>query len=146
MDREEFDQIATELWEGVPEHFKQKIQNVALLIENMPSPEVLKAEGLTEDDTLLGLYQGIPNTLRGEGYGVGATLPDTITLYRTPIMDLAEDDLHAGGWFTDEEYKRHVRVIIGETLWHEIGHYFGLSEEEIDRREKEGTNYFLQQQ
>lgn len=143
MDKEEFDQIATELWEGVPEHFREKIKNVALLVEEAPPEEVLTREGLTEDDTLLGLYHGVPNTLRGEGYGVGATLPDTITLYRTPIMDSAEDDLHAGGWFTDEEYRKRIKEVIAETLWHEIGHYFGLSEEEIHKREEEGTNYFL---
>ena len=136
MNETEFSDLATALWNRVPEKFKQRIQNVALLIEDEPSIRVREEEGLGEGDTLLGLYQGIPQTLRGEGYGVGPTLPDTITLYRLPILRAAEED--ASG----ESLREHIVRVTAETLWHEIGHYVGLSEEEIHEREEEGTNMF----
>lgn len=143
MENDEFSELAAALWERVPAHFKERIKNVALLTEDEPSDEIRKEEGLSEEDTLLGLYQGIPLTERGEQYGVGMTMPDTITLFRIPIIELAEDELYEGGWFTHEELRARVRKITAETLWHEIGHYFGLSEAEIHARETEGTNYFL---
>ena len=137
MNEEEFSDIAYRMWEGVPPLFKERIVNVALLIEDKPSDDVRKEEGLLEGDTLLGLYQGIPNTLRGEGYGVGMTMPDTITLYRLPILEEAAEDRRPG-----EPEEDSIRRVIAETLWHEVGHYFGLSEAEIHEREVEGTNAF----
>lgn len=141
MNEEDFSTLAFSLWERVPERFKSQIANVALLIEDVPSEALKREEGLTEQDTLLGLYQGIPRTLRGEGYGVGATVPDTITLFRLPILHAAEED-HAGD--SSQTYDEHIRRVLAETLWHEVGHYFGLSEEEIHEREVEGTNAFLE--
>lgn len=137
MQEEEFSDIAYGMWEGVPPSFKERIVNVALLIEDEPSADIRKEEGLLEGDTLLGLYQGIPNTLRGEGYGVGMTMPDTITLYRLPILEEAMEDTRPG-----ETSEESIRRVIAETLWHEVGHYFGLSEAEIHEREVEGTNAF----
>ena len=137
MDETTFGEHATRMWEGVPEHFKKRIKNVALLIEDVPSDAIREAEGLLEGDTLLGLYQGVPNTLRGEGYGIGMTLPDTITLYRLPIVEEAEENRRES-----ETIEEAVLRVARETLWHEVGHYFGLSEEEIHAREEEGTNVF----
>lgn len=136
MDHDAFSDIAYGMWENVPSPFKERIINVALLIEDAPTEEELRAEGI-EDGTLLGLYRGIPNTERGEGYGVGMTLPDTITLYRLPILEEAAADAREG-----ESREDAVRRVTAETLWHEVGHYFGLSEEEIHEREEEGTNAF----
>lgn len=112
----------------MPEKYGSKLKNVALLIEDEPSQDVRALEGLRDGETLLGLYQGIPLTERGEYYGVGVTVPDTITLFRNPILVEAGDD------------PNRVRIVIRETLWHEIGHYFGLDEYAIDEREREGTN------
>jgi predicted Zn-dependent protease with MMP-like domain len=137
MQEKAFSEIVYRMWEGVPPSFKERIINVALLVEDEPSEDVRQEEGLLEGDTLLGLYQGIPNTLRGEGYGVGMTLPDTITLYRLPILEEAAEDRRP-----EESEEDSIRRVIAETLWHEVGHYFGLSEEEIHEREAEGTNAF----
>lgn len=131
MTPETFEAIAAEEFARVPERFARLIENVALLVEDEPDRETREKEGLTAGETLLGLYRGIPATLRGSSYGVGATLPDTITLYRFPI--LAESG-------TDEPEA--VRTAIRETLWHEIGHYFGMGEEAIHGRESKGTNEF----
>jgi predicted Zn-dependent protease with MMP-like domain len=138
MNEEEFKALALEAWDAVPEKWRAGLKNVALLIEDEPSFEVREAEGLQEGETLLGLYQGIPLTARGADYGVGGTMPDTITLYRLPILDEAYD-------LTDDhtnEFRNHVRKVLYDTVWHEVGHYFGLEEEPINRREDEGTNTY----
>ncbi len=137
MDPLLFEAIAKEELERVPERFKKRIQNVALLVEDEPNEEVRRTQQLGVHATLLGLYQGIPATERGEGYS--GVLPDTITLYRLPLMEEAEailEDRRPG------DYSNAVRLAVRETLWHEIGHYFGMTEEEIQGREDSGTNLF----
>ena len=127
------DSISNELWEewieaGLAEisaTHRAQVANVAILLEDEPSDELRQEEGLAEDETLLGLYQGIPLTERGSEYGVGETLPDTITLYKNPIRAEASE--------TDGDVARVLR----ETLWHELGHYFGLDEDAVRTREKE---------
>ena len=123
MNREEFEKLVQEGFLLIPEKFRARIHNVALLIEDEPSVEVRRQEGLTEDETLLGLYQGIPATARGDSYGVGETLPDTITLFKLPIEETAHED------------GEDVRKVIAETIWHEYAHYFGMDEDEVRFRE-----------
>lgn len=126
MDRATFEALAGEEFDRVPLHFAHKLKNVALLVE----------EG-TAGDGLLGLYQGVPQTARGEYYS--GALPDTITLYYHPLLDEARQLLaqkRAGS------YPDAVRLAIRETLWHEIGHHFGLDDPAIHAREDEGTNFY----
>lgn len=134
MDRESFEKLVGEGFLLIPEKFRVKIKNVALLIEDEPSEEVREQEGLLGDETLLGLYQGIPATTRGDSYGMGPTLPDTITLYQLPIEETARED------------GEDVRKVIAETIWHEYAHYFGMDEDEVRFREStrsRGSNRFL---
>jgi len=135
MDHERFEQLVVEGYELLPEWVKHKIRNVALLVEDEPSHEVRAIEGLAEDETLLGYYHGVPLSERGELYGVGVTLPDTITIYRLPTIDMAEEEL--GGDATDEECERAIRQIVADTVWHEFAHHFGMNEEEVRAREQE---------
>lgn len=123
MTEEEFEKIVAEGYERLPEWVRKKIKNVALLVEDEPSREDREVEGLTEHETLLGLYKGIPLSVRGEEYGVGMTLPDTITLYRVPIEEAARED------------GKDVRDVVAETIWHEYAHYFGMNEHEVRLRE-----------
>ncbi|MDD2657228.1 MAG: metallopeptidase family protein [Candidatus Pacebacteria bacterium] len=123
MNREEFEKLVEEGFLLLPEKFRAKIRNVALLVEDEPSADVRTQEGLEEGETLLGLYQGIPNTERGDTYGVGPTLPDTITLYQLPIEEAARED------------EEDIRKVIAETIWHEFAHYFGMEEDEVRFRE-----------
>jgi len=97
------------------------MQNIAIAIEREPSPELLREMDIEPPDTLFGLYQGTPLTERPWGHG--NTLPDRILLFQGPHEREAEDE--------DD-----LVVSIGETLIHEIGHYFGLSEEEIEAIEE----------
>jgi predicted Zn-dependent protease with MMP-like domain len=128
MERDTFEKLVEEGFLLIPEKFRARIKNVALLVEDEPSQEIRQQEGLGEGETLLGLYQGIPNTARGDSYGVGPTLPDTITLYKLPIEEAARG--------IPEE----IRKVVAETIWHEFAHYFGMDENEVRLREEERSS------
>lgn len=125
MHRKRFDAYVAEAYERLPQWVREKIKNVAILVENEPSVEERAAEGLADDETLLGLYKGVPLAARGGTYGVGMTLPDTITLYQTPIENAAAEE------------GEDVRNVIAETIWHEVAHHFGMNEREVRLREGE---------
>lgn len=124
MRSDEFEKLVAEGYERLPQWVREKIKNVALLVEDEPSKEDREAEGLGEDETLLGLYKGVPLSARGQEYGVGATLPDTITLYQLPIEEAAEED------------GMPVARVVTETIWHEFAHHFGMDEHEVRGREQ----------
>src|SRR6185436_803548 len=117
MSRDEFKALVEEAIDTIPRRFARHVRNLVIVIEDEPSEAVLRDVEMEPPDTLLGLYQGTPLPERGWGYG--NQLPDRITLFQGPIEDEAEGD---------EDL---VVTTIGETLIHELGHYFGMSEEEI---------------
>ena len=121
MNRAAFERLVTEAVALIPKRFRREIRNLALVVEEEPSPALLEEMEIEPPDSLYGLYQGTPLTERRWDYG--NTLPDRIILYQRPIEEDCEDE--------DE-----VRAVIGETLIHEVGHYFGLSEEEIEEIEE----------
>ena len=131
MKRIDFEKLVAEGFERLPEWVREKIKNVALLVEDEPAGEDRKAEGLSDDETLLGLYKGIPLSARGDMYGVGMTMPDTITLYQIPIEEAAQED------------GKDVRDVVAETIWHEFAHYFGMDEDEVRLREERRDNGIL---
>ena len=120
MTRERFQALVNEALGTIPQQFRDELKNIAIVIEDEPSETQLEEAGIGPPDTLLGLYEGIPLTERQWAHG--NVLPDKVTLFQDPILDASEDD-------------NDVVVAIGETLIHEIGHYFGLSEEEIEEIE-----------
>ncbi len=82
MKKEEFEKIvAQEFSNAIPESFKERFHSVAFLIEDEPSPEIRSSQNLSNQETLLGLYQGVPIIARGNYYGVGTALPDQIALF-----------------------------------------------------------------
>jgi predicted Zn-dependent protease with MMP-like domain len=134
LDDAAFEKLVEEGFEQLPEWVQKKISNVAVLIEADPSPEDRRLQGLADNETLLGLYKGMPLTERGDLYGVGMTMPDTITIYREPILDAAEEETPQEA--SDEVYLNTVRRIVAETVWHEFAHHFGMDEHEVQLREK----------
>ena len=116
MTREKFERLVVEAITLIPKRFRREMKNLALVVEEEPSIELLKEMDIVPPDSLYGLYQGTP--LPERDWGFGNVLPDRITLYQRPIEEDCDDE--------DD-----VRAVIGETLIHEVGHYFGLSEEEI---------------
>jgi len=121
MTRHEFERLVAEAVTLIPARFRREMKNLAVVVEDEPSAELLAEMEVEPPDSLYGLYQGTPLTERTWGYG--NTLPDRITIYQRSIEDDCEDE--------DE-----MRAVIGETLIHEVGHYFGLSEEEIEEIEE----------
>ena len=121
MTRAEFEQCVKEAIETIPKRFRRAVTNLAIVVEDEPSAATLEEMEIEPPDSLFGLYQGTPLTERTWGYG--NTLPDRITLYQAPIEDASENE--------DD-----LVICIGETLIHELGHYFGLSEEEIEEIEE----------
>ena len=117
MTREEFRALVEEAIDTIPLKFAREVRNLAIVIEDEPSDELLDEMDMGPDDVLLGLYQGTPLNERGWGYG--NQLPDRITLFQDTIEDDCNED-------EDE-----VVIAIGETLIHELGHYFGMTEDEI---------------
>ena len=117
MTRELFRELVEEAIDTIPRKFARQIRNLAIVIEDAPSEELMDEMDLDDPTDLLGLYQGTPLTERGPGYG--NALPDRITIFQRAIEEECDDD-------EDE-----IVVAIGETLIHEIGHYFGMSEEQI---------------
>src|SRR3989304_3797343 len=91
MQKGEFERLVGEGFEKLPEWVRNKIQNVALLVELVPSDEDRRLQGLHDEETLLGLYKGVPLSERGDLYGVGGTLPDTITIYMLPTLEMADE-------------------------------------------------------
>ena len=121
MNRDEFLGLVDEALLTIPEEFRDAMKNIAIVVEDEPSARVRADVELDPDDTLLGLYEGIALTERQWAHG--NTLPDKITLFQIPIEEASES-------------REDTIVAIGETLIHEIGHYFGLSEEEIEEIEE----------
>jgi predicted Zn-dependent protease with MMP-like domain len=118
MELERFEQIVEETFHRLPEKFKDVIDNVGVVVEDYPDDEIVRSMKLRSKRDLLGLYQGIPITRRGTWYGMTPVVPDKISLYRKNI------EAHCR---TDSE----IADAIYDTLIHEIGHYFGMSEDEI---------------
>lgn len=113
---EEFDQILLEAVESLPDEFKNKLDNVEIVVEESPSAEVLKK--FPKDRLLLGLYQGIPHKRRTSHYGL--VLPDKISIYKRNIEMVSAS-------------KDEIRERIRKTLLHEIGHHFSLTDKDLRR-------------
>lgn len=122
----EFEAMITEAIDSLPQDRIKGLQNVAITYEDEPSPEQHKKLKLRGNQTLYGLYEGIPLTKRAAASslfsGTPMTLPDKITIFKLPILRNAS---------TLDEIKEQVR----HTLWHEIAHYYGLDHDQISRLE-----------
>jgi len=114
---QEFEAIVNEGIERVPSIYRDKLDNVAFIIEDEPSAGQRQKMSLRPGETLFGLYEGVPLPRRG---GVTKILPDKITIFKLPLM-AASTSL--------AELRRNV----GHTIWHEVAHYFGLDHARIDQ-------------
>jgi predicted Zn-dependent protease with MMP-like domain len=117
LDRRAFERLVAEVVDSLPARFREKLSNVAVVVAESPSPLDRSSVGLPPCDDLMGLYQGTPYGDRGTGYHL--VLPDRITIYRRPILARCDSEAEA-------------RDEIRSTVLHEIGHYFGLSDDELE--------------
>ncbi len=119
---EEFEELVTEAISSLPEKFKEKMENIVVVVESLPSQELLREMKIKSPYGLLGLYRGIPYPRRGIWYR--NVMPDKIIIFKKPIEVRCRNK---------EEIKESVRRVVV----HEIGHYFGLGEADLRKIERE---------
>lgn len=117
---EQFDELITKAMDELPQEYITGLDNVAILMADEPSPDQERKMKLREGTILLGLYEGIPLTQRGNAYTF--VLPDKITLFKHALLRVSHNDAQLF-----EQIKR--------TLWHEIAHYYGLDHGRIHQLE-----------
>jgi predicted Zn-dependent protease with MMP-like domain len=121
MRPDEFDKLVQEAYGRIPNRFRKRLQNVAMMVEAEPSPAQLAEAGVGQEGTLLGLYQGRPLTQRSvfESFA----MPDRITIFQGPHERLA----HGEG---------QLQKMVEDTVWHEVAHYFGMDERQVRAAER----------
>jgi predicted Zn-dependent protease with MMP-like domain len=115
--RPEFEALVERALRTLPRPFKDKIANVAVVVEDWADDETLREVGIEPPDTLYGLYRGIDLTRRDSSYG--NVLPDTIHIYQGPVEEDCADDAE-------------MAELVRDTVIHEIGHYFGLDDDTME--------------
>jgi predicted Zn-dependent protease with MMP-like domain len=116
MTEHAFEALVAEALDGLPGEVQRWLDNVDVVVEDWPSSADLGSVGSRPGTVLLGLYHGVPLTARTADYGL--VLPDKITLFRRPILDLCA---------TESEVRRQVQ----RTVLHELAHHFGIDDERL---------------
>ena len=122
MEREKFEILVGRAIESLPEEFQRRLENVDVVVEEWPTAAQMKRAGTKSPGRLLGLYQGVPRTRRGRGYGL--VLPDKISIFQRPI------EAHC-------RFDHEIEARVGEVVRHEIAHHLGLDDETLRRIEGE---------
>jgi len=113
VDREKFEELVDKAVKSLPEEFLDRLDNIDVLVEDQPTVSQIRKSKLRANQTLLGLYEGVPQTKRNSGYGM--VLPDKITIFQKTIEAKCRND---------EEIIAEVERVVK----HEIAHYFGISD------------------
>jgi predicted Zn-dependent protease with MMP-like domain len=122
MQREKFEALVARAIDNLPPQFQRKLENVDIVVEEWPAPRQLRQAKRRHPTQLLGLYQGVPRTRRGQGYGM--VLPDKIIIFQKPIEALCR-------------FEEEIGAKVEEVVRHEIAHHFGLGEETLRKIEGE---------
>ncbi|MEK7193992.1 MAG: metallopeptidase family protein [Patescibacteria group bacterium] len=120
LNRKEFEKIIKEGIKAIPEKFLRKLENVAIVMEDEPTPAQKKKLNIHPNWTLFGLYEGVSQLERGANYN--AALPDKITIFQKPIEAAARDE-------------KDIKELVKNTVWHEIAHHFGMDETRVRQAE-----------
>jgi predicted Zn-dependent protease with MMP-like domain len=116
--QEKFETLVARAIDALPEKYGSRLDNVAFVTADVPTPEQRTKMHLRDHETLYGLYEGIPQSIRGAGYNF--VLPDKITVFKRPIEYTSQ---------TEEEAAEKIR----KTVWHEVAHHFGLDHDQIHK-------------
>jgi predicted Zn-dependent protease with MMP-like domain len=122
MDRESFERLVAQAVDDLPEEFLLRLENIDIVVEDQPTPGQMRHLGLERGETLLGLYEGVPQTVRGSHYGL--VPPDKITIFQRSI----EAKCRYGG---------NISAEVQRVVKHEIAHHFGISDARLHQLEKE---------
>ena len=116
MTRREFEGLVERALKRLPREFRERLANIAVVVEDWPDDRTLAEMGIEPPDTLYGLYQGVDLTHRDSSYG--NVLPDTVTIYQGPIEEDCADEAE-------------MAQVVRDTVVHEIGHFFGLDDDTL---------------
>ncbi len=122
MDRDSFERLVAHAVDDLPEEFLDRLENIDIVVEDQPTPDQLLNLGLERSETLLGLYEGVPQTERGWHYGL--VPPDKITIFQRPIE-------------TKCRYGGNISAEVQRVVKHEIAHHFGISDARLHQLEKD---------
>lgn len=122
--RRRFDRAVEDVLRDLPAKVREMIEEVPVVVEDRPSEDVMEEEHLDGPDDLCGLYTGVP--LIERGLNDSDPIGDRITLYREALLDEARDE---DGRLDPRELRRQIRL----TILHEMGHHFGLDENDLDK-------------
>jgi len=122
MDRKRFEWLVARAVEDLPEEFLTRLENIDVVVEDYPTPGQLRSAGLKHGETLLGLYEGVPQTERGGHYGL--VPPDKITIFQRSIEARCRHDAE-------------ISAEIQQVVKHEIAHHFGISDARLRQIEKD---------
>jgi predicted Zn-dependent protease with MMP-like domain len=118
----EFETLVAEGIDAIPPLYQRYLQNVAFLIEDDPTPEQRIRLNLYPNETLFGLYEGVPLPRRN---GMDKLLPDKITIFKNPMLAACKDVAE-------------LKELLRHTIWHEVAHYYGLDHKRIHELEEKG--------
>jgi len=119
MNKIQFEELISQALKKIPYHFLNKMGNIAIVSQDEPTEFQKEKSGYSSGGCILGLYEGVPQIKRGY-YNRAA--PDKITFFKKNIERAAGNNA------------QRIKEVIEETVWHEIGHHFGLNEDEIRKR------------
>ncbi len=117
MRRPLFERMVNEAWEELPARFRDRLDNVLIVVDDFADPETLRLAGVRHPSQLLGFYHGVPLTERTSGYNMVA--PDKISLYRVPILQQCANP-------------GDVWEMVRRVLRHELAHYFGIDDDRLE--------------
>lgn len=115
-EQDPFEGLVADALDQIPEPFASFLNNIQVVVSAEPSVEQLEGAHVAPEHTLLGLYEGVPQTHRGQGYTFA--MPDRITIFKRPILQMCR---------SAEEVRRQVTI----TVIHELAHHFGISDERL---------------
>jgi predicted Zn-dependent protease with MMP-like domain len=124
LSEQEFEQYLSEAIDAIPKPYDSHLQNVAFILEDYPSPEQRVRLNLYPNETLFGLYEGVPLPARNGGLKL---LPDKITIFKYPLLAASRS-------------QEDLRDKIARTVWHEVAHYYGLDHKRIHELENKRHN------
>jgi predicted Zn-dependent protease with MMP-like domain len=120
LSRSEFEKLVARALRSLPRRFRERLQNVAVVVEDWADARTLDEMEIEPPETLYGLYRGVSLDRRGSEYG--GVLPDTITIFQGPIEEDCED-------------QKEMEALVRDVVVHEVGHYFGLDDARLEQLE-----------
>jgi predicted Zn-dependent protease with MMP-like domain len=117
ISQDEFQDIINTSIAALPKAYVDRLENVAFIVEDYPSEQQRRQLELRDDQSLFGLYEGVPLSRR---QGTTKLLPDKITLFKNPIESVCQN-------------LPELRTQIAKTVWHEVAHYYGLNHDQINK-------------